>query len=155
MSGIRDTLEFQTWKSQELVDLTSAVQAWIRKANLQEGTLSLFCPHTTAGLLINENYDPTVKQDLLDQLERMIPVQGPYRHGEGNAAAHIKSALIGTTVSVFLRGGQLELGRWQGIFFAEFDGPRARQVWLRIETTDPAGMPSGRCDGNQLENQND
>jgi len=137
VSGNRHTLELQSRKPQELIDLTSAVQAWICNTNVQEGTLSLFCPHTTAGLLINENYDPTVKQDLLNQLERMIPVQGPYRHSEGNAAAHIKSALIGTTLTVFLREGQLELGPWQGIFFAEFDGPRARQVWLRIETEDP------------------
>jgi secondary thiamine-phosphate synthase enzyme len=137
VSGKRHTLELQTRKPQELVELTSAVQAWICSTNVQEGILSLFCPHTTAGLLINENCDPAVKQDLLYQLERMIPVQGPYQHGEGNAAAHIKSALVGTTLTIFLRGGRLELGTWQGIFFAEFDGPRVRQIWLRIETEDP------------------
>jgi secondary thiamine-phosphate synthase enzyme len=143
MNGHRHTLEFQTRKPQELVDLTSAVQEWIRSTNAQEGTLSLFCPHTTAGLLINENSDPAVRQDLLDQLERMIPVRGPYRHGEGNSAAHIKSALIGTTLTVFLHEGRLELGTWQGIFFAEFDGPRARQIWLRIEAEDASKSTSG------------
>jgi secondary thiamine-phosphate synthase enzyme len=89
-------------------------------------------PHTTAGLLVNENWDPSVCHDLLSTLDRLVPRQGQYTHTEGNAAAHIKSCLVGTSELLLVDGGDLILGRWQGVLFAEFDGPRRRRVLVRV-----------------------
>lgn len=102
----------------------------LRKSELREGVLIAFIPHTTAGILINENADPDVKQDILESLERIIPFEARYRHREGNSAAHIKASLVGSSVTVPVTGGSLKLGTWQSVFFAEFDGPRRRKVWI-------------------------
>jgi secondary thiamine-phosphate synthase enzyme len=92
----------------------------------------IFVPHTTAGLTINENADPTVQSDLLKELDKIVPWRDGYDHAEGNAAAHIKSSLVGQSHLVQIDGGRLKLGTWQGIYLAEFDGPRTRKVWVKV-----------------------
>jgi secondary thiamine-phosphate synthase enzyme len=116
----------------EFVDITSEVQSCVRKSGVQNGVCVLSVPHTTAGLAVNENWDPSVKVDILAVLDRLVPWQANYRHTEGNAAAHIKSCLVGTSEMLLVEAGQLALGTWQGIFFAEFDGPRRRRVFVRV-----------------------
>jgi secondary thiamine-phosphate synthase enzyme len=116
----------------EFVDITSEVQSCVRKSGVQNGVCVLSVPHTTAGLAVNENWDPSVKVDVLAVLDRLVPWQADYRHTEGNAAAHIKSCLVGTSEMLLLEAGQLVLGTWQGIFFGEFDGPRRRRVFVRV-----------------------
>jgi len=115
-----------------LVDITGQVERIVSRSGIKEGVCCLFVPHTTAGVTINENADPTVRSDILKELDKIVPWRDDYDHSEGNAAAHIKSSLIGSSQLVFISGGNLNLGTWQGIFLAEFDGPRTRKVWLKI-----------------------
>lgn len=122
----------ETHRRSELINITSQVQAVVREAGLAEGLCWVFVPHTTAGVTINENADPTVVRDLLVTLERMVPWTGDYAHEEGNSAAHMKTSFMGSSVTVSVSRGSLDLGTWQGIFFAEFDGPRHRSVWVRM-----------------------
>ncbi len=114
----------------EIIDITSMVSDKVR--SVKDGVVVLYVPHTTAGVFVNEGFDPTVREDLIETLQRLVPYGANYRHLEGNADAHIKSALIGSSVTVMVEEGKLLLGRWQSIFFAEFDGPRRREVWLKI-----------------------
>ena len=117
----------------QMIDITDRVrEALQRLGTSHDGVVHLFCPHTTAGLLINESADPDVAADILAHLERLVPWQAGWRHAEGNAAAHVRACLVGQSVWVPLEGGRLKLGRWQGIFFCEFDGPRRRTVWLQV-----------------------
>ena len=116
----------------ELVDITAEVQAAIRKADIRDGLCMVFVPHTTAAVTINENADPTVKDDILKVINKVIPWDDGYRHMEGNSAAHIKSTLVGASELIAIAGGKLQLGTWQGIFFCEFDGPRRRKVHLHF-----------------------
>ena len=116
----------------ELVDITSKVAGLIRESKVRSGVCHIFVPHTTAAVTINENADPSVGRDILKGLERIAPFEGAYEHTEGNAAAHIKSTIVGTDKTVFIEQGEVELGTWQGIFFCEFDGPRQRSVFVRI-----------------------
>ena len=97
---------------------------------LQHGVVTVFVPHTTAGVTINENADPDVTADLDTMLDRLVPWTGAYRHEEGNSAAHLKASLMGSSVRVILEDGRLQLGTWQAIYFCEFDGPRERTVWI-------------------------
>lgn len=115
----------------ELVDITSQVAEAARRLDVQNGTLLIYVPHTTAAITINENADPTVKSDILMVLNQVIPWQADYRHGEGNSPAHIKSTLVGASELVAVENGKLVLGTWQGVFFCEFDGPRTRKVHIR------------------------
>lgn len=115
-----------------LVDITEKIEECIIKSNIKEGRCFIFIPHTTAGVIINENYDPSVVKDILSTLEKLIPWSMSYTHAEGNAPAHIKSTILGNQVVAFVQHGRLKLGTWQGIFLAEFDGPRVRKVWVDI-----------------------
>jgi len=115
-----------------LVDITTQVQRVVGESGVKQGVCHLFVPHTTAGVLINENWDPSVRQDIIAVLERMVPESLPYRHREGNAPAHVKASLVGASQTCLIDGGQLILGSWQGIFLAEFDGPRRRTVWVHV-----------------------
>jgi secondary thiamine-phosphate synthase enzyme len=108
------------------------VQRAVHESGVQDGLCHIFCPHTTAGLTINENWDPSVRHDLGVALDQMVPQRSDFRHGEGNSPAHIKSALVGAAQTVFVQGGQLVLGTWQGIYLAEFDGPRRRRVLVKV-----------------------
>ncbi len=116
----------------EMLDITTEIQRVVQESNKKEGLCIIFIPHTTAAITINENADPDVLRDILQELEKVIPFDDNYRHLEGNSAAHIKSSLIGSSISVIIENGQLKLGTWQGIVFCEFDGPRTRKVWIKI-----------------------
>ena len=122
----------RTHSRTELIDITAQVQKFVQESKVQSGLLTLFVPHTTAAVTINENADPSVQQDILSELNRLIPFSGPYQHTEGNSAAHVKSTLVGSSQTLFLQGGRLALGTWQGLYFCEFDGPRSRKVWIKI-----------------------
>ena len=127
-----ESINVRTSKQNELLDITDRVQHFVSKSHVQSGICFVFVPHTTAGITINENADPSVRRDILYELEKVIPEQDNYAHGEGNSAAHIKASLLGFSVTIFIENGHLSLGTWQGIYFAEFDGPRVREVWMRI-----------------------
>ena len=115
-----------TGRRLEMIDLTSKLQHIVTVSGIDEGTLILYNPHTTAGLVINEGADPDVQHDILGALSRIVPADYPYRHSEGNSPAHLMAALIGSSATVFVERGQLQLGTWQRLFFCEFDGPRTR-----------------------------
>ncbi|MCF7797252.1 MAG: secondary thiamine-phosphate synthase enzyme YjbQ [Lentisphaeria bacterium] len=124
-------LGVKTSEHTEFVDITRQVQQIINRENWQSGVLTLSVPHTTAGLTINENADPDVIRDMTNALERMVPWQHEdYRHFEGNTAAHVKTSLLGSSQQIIVENGEMQLGRWQGIYFTEFDGPRSREVWV-------------------------
>jgi secondary thiamine-phosphate synthase enzyme len=115
-----------------LVDITSQVQKLVTQSGMGEGICVVFVPHTTAGITINENADPTVQADIVRELDKIVPWRDGYEHTEGNSAAHIKASLMGSSITVWVARGQLRLGTWQGIYLAEFDGPRARKVWIKV-----------------------
>lgn len=118
----------ETSRRNEIIDISSKVESLL-PASLQCGLCTVFCPHTTAGISVNENADPDVKRDILAKLAQLIPAQESfYRHDEGNSDAHLKAALVGFSLTVPVRNGKLDLGVWQGIYFCEFDGPRTRKV---------------------------
>ena len=112
------------------VDITGHVADAVTEWGLTEGAVTVFVPHTTAGITINENADPDVLIDLAAALDRAVPWNAGYRHAEGSAAAHVKASMMGSSVRVLVREGRLQLGTWQGIYFCEFDGPRRRQCWI-------------------------
>jgi secondary thiamine-phosphate synthase enzyme len=126
------TIEFQTRHKEEFVDITAEIQESVRASKIENGICLVYVPHTTAGLTINEHADPDVTTDILMALKRLVPDSLSWNHGEGNAPAHVRSSLIGSSVQVIVEGGRLALGTWQGIFFCEFDGPRRRRVYLKI-----------------------
>ena len=115
-----------------MVDITGKVDDIVRQTNVSRGFCVVFVPHTTAGVTINEHADPDVARDIVTALDRMVPWSGPYLHGEGNSAAHIKASLVGSSATVPIEDGRLRLGTWQGIFLCEYDGPRTRQVWVSL-----------------------
>lgn len=120
----------------EFVDITSEVEAAAGRAGLTDGLCAVFCPHTTAGLTINENADPAVQQDISAVLSKLVPAGRGYTHAEGNADSHVKASVFGSSLTVFVEKGRLVLGTWQGIYLCEADGPRQREVWVK---TIPAG----------------
>lgn len=127
------TLSIRTRDRSEMVDITSQVEGELRRSGLEDGVCFIYVPHTTAGITINENADPSVKADIQATLNRLVPWEGPYSHLEGNSAAHIKSTLVGNSVMVLVESGRLKLGTWQGIFLCEFDGPRSRKVHIKFQ----------------------
>ncbi|MFC1618986.1 secondary thiamine-phosphate synthase enzyme YjbQ [Candidatus Neomarinimicrobiota bacterium] len=127
-----ETITVQTNSRVEFVDISGLVRQWLRTGDVNSGVLTIYVPHTTAGVTINEHADPDVVRDLTMELNKVIPFDDSYRHLEGNSAAHIKSSLIGASAQVIVENGDLVLGTWQGIFFAEFDGPRTRKVHLQL-----------------------
>jgi secondary thiamine-phosphate synthase enzyme len=127
-----ERLSVRTSERACLVDITAQVQRLVTQCGMREGICTVFVPHTTAGLTINENADPTVRSDILRSLAKIVPWHDQYDHGEGNSAAHIKASLVGSSHAILVIGGQLRLGTWQGIYLAEFDGPRTRQVWVKV-----------------------
>ncbi len=125
-------LEIRTHQRQELLDITEGISGLIKKSGVKSGIAIIFVPHTTAAITINENYDPSVGRDITDSLAKLFPKGALYSHTEGNADAHIKAALVGSSRTVFFEEGKILFGTWQGIFFCEFDGPRRREVWVKI-----------------------
>ena len=122
-----------TSQSAQWVDITAAIQRVVSATRVPDGLCTAFVPHTTAGITIQENADPAVVTDLLYALDKTVPHHDPnYRHAEGNTAAHLKASLLGSSVSVLVKDGRLQLGTWQAVYFCEFDGPRTRKVWVTV-----------------------
>ncbi len=115
-----------------LIDITADVNRVVAESGKREGLCNLFVPHTTASIVISENWDPDVPSDMLRQLERIVPREAGYRHAEGNSQAHILSAMLSTSINVPIHEGKLAIGRWQGVMLAEFDGPRQRSVYVTV-----------------------
>jgi len=126
------TLGIKTSRRTELRDITDEVKKAVRDSGVRHGVCHLYVPHTTAGIMINEHADPDVASDVEGIVDRLVPHSGPYRHAEGNTGSHMKAILTGTSQLVFIEGGELALGTWQGIFLCEFDGPRQRTVFVKI-----------------------
>ena len=124
--------EIVTDRQAQMIDITAQVSDAVRRIGVQNGLCNIFVPHTTAAVIISENADPDVTHDLLRHLEKLVPRDGGYRHGEGNAQAHILSVMLGASLNVPVAAGKLRLGRWQGVMFAEFDGPRRRSVVVSV-----------------------
>lgn len=124
----------QTPKKEALIDITHQVEEAVRSSGIETGICCVYVPHTTAGVTINENADPSVKTDILMALKKIVPDSLPYAHAEGNSPAHVKTSLVGTSVSAVIENGTLALGTWQGIIFCEFDGPRRRKFFIHAES---------------------
>jgi len=130
------TFQVKTTTQTEFIDVTHSVQGAVQKAGMRDGICIIFIPHTTAAVTINENADPSVIQDIVMELNKIVPFKDQYRHMEGNSPAHIKASLVGCSEIVFVESGKLVLGTWQGIFFCEFDGPRNRKVHVKMISED-------------------
>jgi secondary thiamine-phosphate synthase enzyme len=126
------TIEISSRMQVEMIDVTGEVRRAISDSGVRSGVVFLFVPHTTAALTINENADPDVVRDMIMELNKIVPMEDGYRHGEGNSAAHIKSTLVGASETVLIEDGEPVLGTWQGIYFCEFDGPRRRKLHLKV-----------------------
>jgi secondary thiamine-phosphate synthase enzyme len=124
--------DVQTGSKEVFVDITRQVEEEVRKSDIKSGICVVYVPHTTAAVTINENADPTVRQDLLMSLRKAVPDSLPYAHAEGNSPAHVKSSLVGASITIPIEDGRLVLGTWQGVFFCEFDGPRHRHVYVQL-----------------------
>jgi len=127
-----ENIKVKTQAREELVDITERIREEIISSGVKEGICIVYVPHTTAGVTINENADPSVKEDILMTMKKIVPDSLPYRHSEGNSPAHVKACLIGSSVNIIIEKGELSLGTWQGIFFCEFDGPRNRRVYMKV-----------------------
>jgi secondary thiamine-phosphate synthase enzyme len=131
-SCIAHKLKIRTSRRTELQNVTGEIENVVAASGCVRGICHLYVPHTTAGVMVNEGYDPDVARDMEVAFDRLIPHKGDYRHAEGNSDSHIKTALVGTSESIWIENGSLALGRWQVIFFAEFDGPRSRELHVKI-----------------------
>ena len=131
------TFQVRTSARTEFIDITRAVREAVKKTGVENGICVIFIPHTTAAVTVNENADPSVVEDIIMELNKIVPFKDSYRHGEGNSPAHIKASLVGCSQTVFVDSGELVLGTWQGIFFCEFDGPRNRKVHVKVISGGP------------------
>ena len=129
---LMDKISVKTTSRSQLVDITAEVQCCINESGMSDGLVCVFVPHTTAGVTLNENADPDVVHDFLGTLTMMVPQRADYRHIEGNSDSHVKSSMIGPSLTIIVENGRLQLGTWQAIYFAEFDGPRNRQCWVKM-----------------------
>ncbi|MHC4205177.1 MAG: secondary thiamine-phosphate synthase enzyme YjbQ [Planctomycetota bacterium] len=133
MKIVQEDFRISTKSRSQMIDITSQVGSLVNQSGVTNGDVIVYCPHTTAAITINENADPSVPHDMLLTLEQLLPQhRSGYRHSEGNSDSHCKSSLIGCSEQILLKGGSLQLGTWQGIFFCEFDGPRSRKVIVQI-----------------------
>ena len=127
------TERVKTRQRSEIVDVTDCVRRLVKQHNIRDGMAICYVPHTTAAVTINENYDPDVKHDMLRKLETLIPkTETYYQHDEGNSDSHVKTSLVGNSAMVLVENGDLVLGRWQGVYFCEFDGPREREMFVKL-----------------------
>ena len=126
------SIRISSTKRVQMIDVTPEVSKAVQGSGIPDGLCLVYVPHTTAAMTINENADPDVRDDLVLGLEHIVPEDLPYAHAEGNSTAHIKSSLVGNSVSVFVKNGRLVLGTWQGIYFCEFDGPRTRDMYIKV-----------------------
>ena len=131
------TLSIKTHRRTEMIDITGLVQRVVQNHGIVEGLCMVYVPHTTAAVTINESADPDVAHDIIYALERLVPADTPFRHGEGNSDAHVKASLIGASEVIAVHEGRLVLGTWQGVFFCDFDGPRSRRFHVHLLSGDP------------------
>ena len=129
---IMQSVSVHTRKHTQFLDITQEIQSYISDKGINSGIVTVFVPHTTAGITINENADPSVTSDIADALDRAVPWQAHYKHTEGNAAAHVKASMMGSSIQIIVEDGRLLLGTWQAVYFCEFDGPRSRNVWITV-----------------------
>ncbi len=127
-----ETITIRTRTRNELLDITHEVQKIVQKSSVKEGICVVYVPHTTAGVTVNENADPSVASDIRNTLSKLVPAGAGYSHLEGNADSHIKSTIVGPSITLIVSEGRLVLGTWQGVFFCEFDGPRTRKVIVKV-----------------------
>ena len=127
-----EIINIKTFQRVDFIEITNELEERIKKSSIKEGICHLFVPHTTAALTINENADPSVRNDIKYKINSLIPLTDNYTHSEGNSDAHIKSSLFGPSLALIISDGSLVLGTWQGIYFCEFDGPRNRKLYLKI-----------------------
>ncbi|MCX7648870.1 MAG: secondary thiamine-phosphate synthase enzyme YjbQ [Elusimicrobiales bacterium] len=127
-----EIIEIKTNKPQEIIDITHTIAEKIKELKVKDGVCFIYSPHTTCGVAINEGADPTVKKDIINKLNKFIEPDDNYLHLEGNSHAHIKSVICGNSVSVFVENYEITLGRWQSVYLMEFDGPRNRELWIKI-----------------------
>ena len=125
------TLNISTKARNTMVNITDDIRKTVSEMDIEDGIVTVYCPHTTAGVLINESDDPAVQRDILRRLNDLVPLDLEYQHEEGNSDAHIKSSLVGSSVQIFVEKKELKLGGWQTIYFCEFDGPRDREIWIK------------------------
>ena len=125
------SIAISTSQREEFLDITDQVNEFVRQSSPENGVCYVFCPHTTAGLTINECADPAVVADMKVAFGKLVPDEGRWQHSEGNSPAHVKASLTGSSLMIPVVGGSLRLGTWQGVFLCEFDGPRTREVWVR------------------------
>jgi secondary thiamine-phosphate synthase enzyme len=130
--AMRRTLQVRTSRRTQLVNVTPEVASAVRESGCQNGVCHLYVPHTTAGVIINEGYDPAVADEIESEFNRLVPVLKNSAHDEGNSDSHVKTALAGSSETIFIENGKLLLGQWQVVYFADFDGPRHRELWLKI-----------------------
>ncbi len=126
-----DSFNVQSTSRTELIDITGLIQKHLDSKGITDGVVTVYVPHTTAGITINEGADPAVKSDILKVLNHIVPWEFGYSHMEGNSPAHVKTSLVGPSVQIIVEKGRLMLGTWQRVFFCEFDGPRTRKVWIK------------------------
>lgn len=124
-------LQISTKARNIMVKITDLVRDTVKEMKIEDGIVTVYCPHSTAGIIINESDDPDVQKDILRRLNDLVPLDLEYDHDEGNSDAHIKSTLTGSSIQVFVEKGELQLGTWQAIYFCEFDGPRDREIWIK------------------------
>lgn len=132
-TGVLTRIPIHTDARASFVDITPQIKELVANSAVKSGTCHVFVPHTTAGLIINEGYDPNVARDILTHLDKLVPYGAAYTHREGNASAHVKTALLGNSASLLVEDGTLVLGTWQSVFLCEFDGPREREIIVRID----------------------
>jgi secondary thiamine-phosphate synthase enzyme len=133
MKIVQEDFGISTKKRNQMIEITGEVGSIVSQSGITDGEVTVYCPHTTAAITINENADPSVPHDIILTLEELIPeYRGGYRHSEGNSDAHVKSSIIGCSRQILVKGRSLVLGTWQGIFFCEFDGPRSRKVSVQV-----------------------
>lgn len=130
--GCMQVIRIETAKRQEIIDITPPLREYLQRNSLRDGLLAVYSPHTTAGITVNENADPSVKRDINYFLNKLVPPEYGFTHSEGNSDAHIKGGLTGFSQTFIVEDGRIMLGTWQGIFFMEFDGPRQREVWVKF-----------------------
>lgn len=126
-----ERMSVKTNKRVEMIDITAELQSIVGRRGLASGVCVVFCPHTTAGLTINENADPDVRSDMVSIVNKIVPAENGYKHAEGNSDSHMKASLFGPSLSVIVENGSLQLGRWQAVYLCEADGPRSREVWVK------------------------
>ncbi len=125
-------VNIKTNKKEEFVDISTEISKIVLKSGINDGIITAFVPHTTAGITINEGTDPDVKKDILSALSRIVPSNENYAHQEGNSPAHIKASMMGSSATIMIKDSRLALGTWQKVFFSEFDGPRQRKIWVSL-----------------------